>query len=273
MTPETTLALYQRGCKAHPELEVDMPTFATALKRAAPVAGVEGTHDIHAEDLYLACACSIDVPHAIARFEACQGALLQRLGRRAQVAGVDVSELLQLVRVRLFVASSQDAIPAIATYAGTGPLGGWLRIVVARIATELIEKNARERIFLSQKGSTLGDIRDLDGEFERSILRADLRGAFQSALNNAALIMSPEERTVLRQFYVYKIGVDGIAKLLGVHRSNASRAVARARGRLLQETKRQLQPALGLSDSSLNSAFGLMRSDVGLSLERLLQTK
>ncbi len=258
--------LYQRGCESLGELNVDRSVFERFAKRALAANG-NNVDAVPAEDLYLACACSEGSSTAIELFERRYTAVLNKVAARAQGAGVDREELLQQVRVRLFVGDG-----SIATYLGRGPLGGWLRVVAARIASELIQRDAPVRPASMGLRETWSNVAVASDDVELTTMRSELRTHFEVALEQAAQEMSSTDRALLRQFYVHRVGIDGIAKLLGVHRSNASRAVARARGDFLRRVKQTLGVALRLSDTALDSAFGLMRSDLALNLGTVLQS-
>jgi len=269
MTDPTAIeALFERACAALPQLEVERSVFEPYARRALAAAAA---NEVHADDLYLACACAQGDSGAIALFENRYAEVLRRIAQRAQSAGVNREDLLQQVRVRLFVGSGAERSPSIASYVGTGPLGGWVRVVAARMATELMQRDARVRPSSIAPDETWAQIAGTD-DLELASMRSEMRKSFQNALETAARTISSEDRALLRQYYVHKIGVDGIGKLLGVHRSNASRAVARARNHFMREVKQMIGEQLGLSDSSLNSAFGLMRSDFALHLGSVLQT-
>ena len=263
--PSAIEVLYRRARAALHGLEVERSVFEAPARRALAAASSD---EIHAEDLYLACACAGGDSKAIELFEHRYAEVLRRIAQRAASAGVNREDLLQQVRVRLFVGSG-GAPPAIGSYVGTGPLGGWVRVVAARLATELMQREARLRPAGAEAWAQVAGTDDV----ELASMRAEMRESFQLALETAASAISSDDRALLRQYYVHKIGVDGIAKLLGVHRSNASRAVARARSHFLREVKRMIGEQLGLTDSSLNSAFGLMRSDFALHLGSVLQTR
>ncbi len=259
-------ALYQRGRESFSELLVDRAAFEPFARRALAANG-DKAEAVLADDLYLACACAQGSSQAIALFERRYAEVLNKVAFRAQSAGVNREELLQQVRVRLFVGEG-----SIASYSGRGPLGAWLRVVAARIASELIQRDALLRPASTQTGETWSKIAVAQDDIEVATMRSELRGTFEAALELAAKSMASRDRALLRQYYVHRVGIDGIAKLLGVHRSNASRAVARARADFLKRVKQTLGTTLRLSDSSLNSALGLMRSDLALNLGTVLQS-
>lgn len=259
-------ALHDRGRgQLEKSFSVPLKAFEPYAQRA--LAASASPESLHAEDLYLACACSLGISAAIEHFEATTAPVLSAIASRAQRAGVARDDFLQLLRVRLFVGG--PGRPAIESYRGTGPLGGWVRVVATRVASELIARDIKPQHSAPNEATWSG----LAGgdDVELSAMRSELRESFQEAFAAANARLTPQDRALLRQYYVHRVGVDGIAKLLGVHRSNASRAVARARGNFLRELKQLAGARLGLSDASLDSAFGLLRSDFKLNLASVLR--
>ena len=55
-----------------------------------------------------------------------------------------------------------------------------------------------------------------------------------------------------------------------MHRATAARWIVSAREALVDETKRQLRGRLGVSGAELDSLLGLVRSQIHVSLNRLL---
>jgi RNA polymerase sigma-70 factor (ECF subfamily) len=68
------------------------------------------------------------------------------------------------------------------------------------------------------------------------------------------------------------LGIDRIGALLNVHRATAARWIRAASDAVRGETRRLLHERLGLKASELDSLAGLVRSQIHLSLGRLLQT-
>lgn len=256
------LEAYVRGRDSFPEFVVDESSFVAFLAKSKDLNGVKE----HAADLYLACACALGLSPALKRFEERYGQLLSSLASRCKGLGVSGDDFRQQLRIILFIGGR--ARPAIESYSGRGPLGGWLRVVAARATIELIERERRAVGSGADDWTAVADGLDV----EEGAMRGELRGVFQRAVDLAVRALTSKDRTLLRQFYVHRTGVDGIAKLLGVHRSNASRAVAKARGTLLREMKRHVGTQLGLAEGSLSSAFALMRNDVALNMGLLLES-
>ncbi len=117
------------------DVSLDPERFAyhLATRLDAPVVGLD---QLHVEDLYLACGCLDDLPGAIAAFDrACTGGIDLAIS----AAGIEahaVPVVRRRVRDRLLVKFG-DLPPKLASYAGKGSLGSWVRIFAMREAQRL----------------------------------------------------------------------------------------------------------------------------------------
>src|SRR5262249_27998389 len=94
--------------------------------------------------------------------------------------------------------------------------------------------------------------------------------ATKNALREAARALSPEERNVLRDAYARSLSIDQIAGIHGCHRATAARRIERARDRLLTTVRVVLRDKLGVSERALESVLRLVKSDLHVTLERVL---
>ena len=276
-------AAYDAGRRAAPDAVLEPLLFASHLGRAvAAMHPFERYADaigaLRVSDLYLACACGTGDARAIAQFER---TLLAKVGgcvRLLDPAPDFVDKVRQQLRMRLFVATANDAGPKILDYLGRGSLEGWLRVTATRLALNL--KRSRKR---APDGPAREPIADLDrcvdmaaprgGDPEIQMLRAQHRELFRDAFRVTLLDLSPEERAVLRMHYLDGLTIDEICTGYRVHRSTVARWIERARQRVLQETMRRMKTRDNASDSSICGAGSLLQSDFEVSAERLLSTK
>src|SRR5262245_19889002 len=91
--------------------------------------------DLHAEDFALALACMDNLPGALTQVERLCGPAID-----AAVARIDRSpelrdEVRQTLWQRLFVGTPGQA-PRILSYAGRGPLAGWVSVAAQRLALD-----------------------------------------------------------------------------------------------------------------------------------------
>jgi RNA polymerase sigma-70 factor (ECF subfamily) len=204
----------------------------------------------NAGDIALAAALARGDAAALAKFESTivpdiRGALV-RLRRDPDF----VDEILQRVRVKLFVGDS----PRIAEYRGQGRLAAWIQIVAIREALMSIRATARE---------VPGDAELLRlGVSEPALARSSRahKEAFTAAFHRALAELSERDRTYLRMIFVEGLGTEELARLFRVHRVTAFRWLRDAREALLEGTRRHFLAAVNLPPSQVSS---LMRSLAG----------
>jgi RNA polymerase sigma-70 factor (ECF subfamily) len=258
---ELVARLAAEGRAAWPDVPLDADVFARLV---APHTREGGS--LHAGDLWLACACAEGVPQAIAAFER---AFLSQV--RLFIARIDPSpelaeEVRQGLRERLLVARA-GAPPRIAGYTGRGPLGGWLRVAAVRLALDVRERAGDVARFTDDLASAVAQ----SDEPEVALLRRRHRADFQAAVEQAIAGLTPKERTLMRLYAADGKTIDELGVAYRVDRSTISRWLANARRRVLAETHRLLGQRLRLSPSELTSLMRAVRSDLHLSLNRLLR--
>lgn len=257
MTPEHA-ALIDRCRAALPELAVEPEGFL----RYVHSHGHHRLDDLHEEDLYLAFACLTGLSNALARFEQRYGEDLHRtlcrLDKRVH------EDAAQILRQRLFVggASSQ---PKIASYSGRGPLRRWLRVVAGRILLELVAKH--EPLADDWEVAELPVAGD---DPEHAYLKARYRTEYKQAFEAALAALPDRPRTILAQYHVDGLTIDQLGALYGVHRVTASRWVNKAEDQLRQGVVDWLDRRFGLSPLELRSLTRLVRSNLSLSLTRVM---
>lgn len=256
---EALCAIHSLGCKAWPEIELDIGTF---VERAGGLVN-QPIDSIRADELYLATACAASVEPAIAAFDrhylSGLAAALTRRGLDAAAA----ADVVQAVRVR-FLVGEAGRPPRIAEYDGSSSLASWIHVAATRIAISARRKHHRE---------TADDVVAVsaDRSPELDLLHRQLGAKFEAAFRSTFESLSPRERTLLRYQVIDRLGIDRIAAIYGIHRATAARWTAHAREALVAGVRRVLQERLGLGSSELDSLLGLVRSQLELSLE-LLET-
>lgn len=253
-------AIWMEAQRAWPALGVPAPTFFAYLaERLTPESSLA---EVHATDLYLACACVERRPAAIDAFEAQpfrEAALV--LGRMNAPAD-RVEDAKQNARRRLL------ADGALADYAGRGGLVAWLRVLLTRELVDLLRgERAHARLDTGELARAVGGALDPETEYLRTLYQGEFKRAFAEALKT----LGARERRLLRYGYVERLGVDDVGALLGVHRATAARQIARARQTLLERTRQRLEARLRVSGAELQSILRLIESQVDVSLQRLLR--
>ena len=234
---------YVEACSEHGDRNLRWPIYYDRLRWAIknpPQSGTSFTaaaafERLHTSDVYIACAAT--------RGEGCERflELYQRymFKQACQISGsVDLgSEIADEVLAGLFTVNNRQQV-RLDTYAGWGPLAGWLRAVVVHAAY----KEARHQSELFECLDDLPEQPDMapvlqlearlrDRTYHDSIIAALLAGLRQ---------LTRRQRQVLRLCYEQAIEARRAAEIIGVSASTVSREAAKAMKRIKEITLGQL---------------------------------
>ncbi|HXJ20719.1 MAG TPA: sigma factor-like helix-turn-helix DNA-binding protein [Polyangia bacterium] len=259
-----------RGRTAFPRLAVEDATFVDHLARAlapGPVTA-DAVAALAVEDLYLACACLVGVEGALAVFRERHGATIRGTVARV-VPASDVSEVEQRLLQSLLVGSPESP-PKIGSYAGKAPIDRWLGVSAQRAALVWLRESKAE----SQARGAAAAEPALGGHThpENLYMKERYRGDFEQALEVALGRLPERDRVLLRLQLINGVTVEKIGTMYSVSQATASRWLAAAREKLLDDVKQALQARLGTSSSELASLAGMVASRIDLSLSMLLKT-
>jgi RNA polymerase sigma-70 factor (ECF subfamily) len=237
--------------------------------------------DVHAEDLYLACACCAvagaeAVPGAVQAFRQRYRAVIQAVVRGVDPAPSFADEVEQTLFRRLFVVEKRAGggdgdgghLPRITNYSGRGSLAAWVSVAAQRTAfslrrDEVAQKRARER--------AMADRLSVDLDPELLYLKQRYRAEFEIAFERAVAGLSDRERTLLRMHLVAGLTLDAIGIMYRVNASTVSRWLASTREGLSVETEKDLRQRLHLTPAEFDSLARLVVSQLDMSICRLLQ--
>ena len=235
------------------------------VPRDAFVAFVDGRPGAsHLDDLLLACAALRGLRAAHDQLERDFFAALPQLLGRLRMSDDAVRDLGQQLRVSLLLGDGPTPTPRLASYAGTGPLGGWLRAVATRAALSELRRPRRTE---GDFDAELMGFATADDE-AMAALRTRYARQLEAALRAALAELPPRDRNVLRMYVLDGASIDAIGRVYGVHRATIARWIAEVRVRLAQGARARV--ASGASASEVTSLARLCFSQIDLSLERLL---
>lgn len=251
-----------------PQLAAPEPPFFAHLGRhveevAAPLD--EAVGNVRAADLYLAFMCSSGDTSALRTFGERYDADVSRALRRVRKNESDVEDLAQELTRRMLVPPA----PKIAEYSGRGDLRAWVRIVATRFALDFVrvKGHSAER---ATDAEAFGSLAATGDPPDVAFFRRRYRAEVTEAIALAAQSLTPEERNALREHYARGLTVDQIAATHGIHRATAARRVAQARETLARAVRRILDERHGLRGAELASVMGLVRSQLHVSMDRVL---
>ena len=150
-------------------------------------------------------------------------------------------------------------------YSGRGDVGGWVRAVGVRAAIKARRSNQRVRPDMDEL-----EVAVPSDSPELAYLKATFAAEFRAALTEAIEALPLRDRNLLRQYLLDGLTIDQFGKVYCIHRATAARWLAELRGRLLKQVHRTLAKRLRLSEAELRSAMSLARSQLDISLQRLL---
>jgi RNA polymerase sigma-70 factor (ECF subfamily) len=220
--------------------------------------------DLHREDRAWADALARGERDALVRYEhELVPVIATQLAGRGFTPD-EVDELQQTLRERLFVHDG-DTPPAIATYAGRGPLRAWVLIIAIREAIKQRQRAAKEPavdddalIALAERASAAEPPGGAD--------KARYLPAFRAAFATALAELAPRDRTLLRLSAIDGLSIDQIGALNGVHRATAARWIERARDAVARGVRRDLMRQLDTDRWETDELLAWVYSRVDLSL-------
>src|SRR3954469_9593437 len=256
-----------KAVRMWPGLAINPVRLVAHLARVVGDDVAQGLTDLYAEDVALGLACVDNTPGALTQLERQCGAAID-----AAVARIDRSpelrdEVRQTLWQRLFVGTPGQA-PRILSYAGRGPLAGWVAVAAQRIALDLRRAATR-----AAGSDPLADqLLPSDEHPEIDYLRNRYKTEFEAAVRDALAALPDRDRLLLRMTTVSGLSHEQIAGIYKVNQSTVSRWIARARAEVLETTERTVCSKLGVRRDEFMSLAGLLVSRIDLSISRVLET-
>ena len=270
------IVLCQKAHQAHASLPIDDRELVAAIASHAPAAAVESIAELDGYlgrcrpgELALAIAAARGLAAAISEIERAFRMTIDSTCRRFVSATHTADDLKQILRSKLFVAEPGKA-PKIADYAGQGFLENWLRVTAVRIFLDLAKRKDRTRETRAGEDDVLA--LPQPGDLALDVVKAEYREAVAAAMHEAAKQLEPGDRHLLRQHLVAGLSIDQLGAVLGIHRATAARRIAKARERLVADTRSELARLLQLEEHELDEVIGLVMSRLDVSIAQLLAT-
>ncbi len=257
--------LLEEGRAAWPELSLAPEAFFAALATTLPegTAAAQAIEALRPADFYLACACAAGDARAIKALMAQSQPDLKRALARIDPSPAFADDALQALYVALFVKAGAKGA-GIADYRGQGSLRSFLRAAVVRLGLRLRTTARGQQAALEEAGPGLpgGDTDYIRRRYGRD---------FEAALALELAALPQKTRSLLRLHYVDGLSIDQLARVYHVSRATAARRLADHRAELEQATRSRLLRLLKITEEELQSLMGLVRSQLHLSLERVLR--
>jgi RNA polymerase sigma-70 factor, ECF subfamily len=266
-------AIVAEGRAAWPGIAVDARVVVEFVARQVTAELAETALDgLRPADLYLACACAMQLPGAIAAFDRDYMREVDVALSRMRIGPPRLADVKQLVRQRLFVGGGTAGQPTsagkIAEYGGRGDLRRWVRSVAVRTCLNDLRKGKREILvdddqLIAQHAMTADDP---EVEYMKRTYASEFKAAFADALHQ----LGAREQTLLRYHHVDGLNIDEIGAIYRIHRVTAFRWLEKAKELLVRATLETLRGRLKLPANELDSVLRMIRSQIHLSLVRHL---
>jgi RNA polymerase sigma-70 factor (ECF subfamily) len=256
--------------RAWPTVELATDRYIAHLARHLPegLAVEQALDQMHTDDLYLACACALGNRQAVLAFEQHCLVGLEAVLARYRTSSDLVAEVKQRVRERALV--SAEGPPRIERFSGRGDLRGWVRVMAAREAINLLRQSRRDA-WIDDDTRLHALLTPGDAALDHAKARyvEEFKQAFSAALRS----LPPRDQTLLRQHVIDGLSIDQLGALYGVHRATAARNLERARQAVLAATRQRLASVLRVRTSELDSILRLIRSRVEITLRWLVRRR
>ncbi|HXU06601.1 MAG TPA: sigma-70 family RNA polymerase sigma factor [Polyangia bacterium] len=257
----------EKATRAWPDLAIDPARFVIHLARVSGDDFAQGLAEVFAEDLALGLACVEQAPGALMHVERLCGPAID-----AAVARIDRSpelrdEVRQTLWQRLFVGTPGQAA-RILSYAGRGPLVGWIAVAAQRIALDLRRAATRA----AGSDPVADQLLPSEDHPEVDYLRNRYKTEFEAAVRDALAALPDRDRLLLRLTTVSGLSHEQIAAIYKVNQSTVTRWISHARAEVLEATERIVCGKLGVQRDEFMSLAGLLVSRIDLSISRVLET-
>lgn len=258
-------SLWDAGRVAWPALLVPQDSFAAHLRpHLTDSEPADSVKALKAEDLYLACACALGQPAALAAFEQRHLAQLPLYLSHMNLSAAFVDDVRQQVSARLFV--GEPGSPArIGSYSGRGSLSSWLRTLAVRAALNLREKKD-EQLASGPREDVADRVFAVHQDPETEFLKARYAAPFRAAIRAAVAALPDDQRTVLHLYLVGGLTTTRIGALFQVSHTTVSRWLGEARAAIFKQTQALLRQQLGIDAQEFQSLVRLVQSQLDVSL-------
>ena len=240
--------------------------FATEVKTPAAVS--EYIHSLNLEELALACACAEGQVSAWAYFIECHRPGLRAAARA--IAGDDTGgDLADSIYAELYGLEERDGHrrSLFDYFHGRSRLSTWLRSILAQRNIDRARAAART-LPLDERDAAMPDSRAASGQADPERVR--FAGLAQQALAAAIRRLAPPDRLRLSSYYLQRLTLAHIGRVMGEHEATVSRKLDRIRRDLRLDVERQLRDEHRLGEAQVQACLESALDDVGMDLDEVM---
>jgi RNA polymerase sigma factor (sigma-70 family) len=264
-----------------PRWNLSRESFARALERSiasrfatevtTPAAVAAYVESLNLEELALACACSEGQVSAWAYFIECHRPGLRAAAR--VIAGEDAgAELADSIYAELYGLEERDGTrrSLFDYFHGRSRLSTWLRSILAQRNVDRHRATRRVRQ-LDEDDEATPDPRP--SALPPDPERLKFARMAQDALAAAVRALAPPDRLRLSAYYLQRLTLAQVGRLVGEHEATVSRKLDRIRRDLRNAVERTLREDRKLSAGQVQACLDSAQDDVGLDLDELMRNR
>jgi RNA polymerase sigma factor (sigma-70 family) len=243
--------------------------FATEVKTPSVIA--DYVESLNLEELALACACAEGQVAAWAFFIECYRPGLRAAAR--VIAGDDTGgELADSIYGELYGLEERDGTrrSLFDYFHRRSRLSTWLRSILAQRDVDRARAARRLRP-LDENDERTPDPRPSSGPQDPE--RRRFAKLAQDALGTAVRALAPPDRLRLSAYYLQRLTLAQIGRLVGEHEATVSRKLDRVRRDLRMSVERLLREEYRLSEGQVQACLDSAQDDTGLDLDELLRDR
>ena len=259
--PQLSLAI-TAAREVWPGIELPPALFAEFLKdRSVNLSEITSAQ---VQDLYLACACAARARGAIEAFNERYASVIVRTVRPFDPSPAFADEVRQRLNEALFV-EGIDSEAKIGLYTGNGPLLGFVRTAVRRIAGRLVLSNPASK-FVGEEALAQQFADHPDNE--TTLMKERYKDSFNRALIIALRRLGPRERFILKMNLINRVSTGKIALIYNVSQPTLWRWMQRAARKMYATVKELVCDELDVDTHELHSLLALVRSQIELTMSQ-----
>lgn len=264
LDPDAVADAYAAARAVWPRIDLPLAQFIPWIE--SRLHDDEGLEVLRTSDLYLACACASNEPHALELFEQNMLAVVDSALGKLSMSRTAIDETKQVLRRRFFV-SVDGAPPRIANYAGRGDLRSWVRAAAVRAALRVVRRPKGE---IDVESSVMRAVPAQSDDLELDYLKRRYAGEFEESLREVFATLPARDRNIVRYYFVEGLSIDAIGVLHGIHRATAARWVKRVTNALMNGARTALTARLHADRSEISSIVRLIQSQLDDTLRAVL---
>jgi len=243
--------------------------FATEVKSPAAVA--EYVDSLNLEELALAVACAEGQVSAWAYFIECHRPGLRAAAR--VIAGDSAgAELADSIYAELYGLEERDGCrrSLFDYFHGRSRLSTWLRSIIAQRNVDRVRAARRLQPLDDEEHPLPGAGRSPAAEDPD---RARFARLAQDALAGCIRALAPADRLRLSSYYLQRLTLAQIGRVMGEHEATVSRKLDRIRRDLRAAVELRLRQVEKLSEAEVQACLDCAQDDTGMDLDNMLRDR